>query len=63
MSYDNLILTSGKLLNDYCANITYIIHVNGNMSARLETSEGEKMLICVCNDWKEVTSSTAVQKV
>ena len=27
------------------------------MSARLETSEGDRMLTCVNNEWKEETSS------
>ena len=60
--YNNLILTGCRLLNDYCANVTYIVHVNGNMSARIETMEGERMLICVNNDWKYVTSSSTVKK-
>ena len=42
--------------------MTYIVHVNGNMSARLETSDGEKMLTCIGNEWNEVLSSTTDNK-
>ena len=31
-------------------NVTYTVHVNGSMSARLETNEGEKVLTCVNNE-------------
>ena len=54
----NYILVSDcRLLNDYCSNITYIVHVNGDMSAILLTSEGETILTCVNNEWKEETSN------
>ena len=36
--------TECRLLNDYCTNVTHTAHVNGSMSARLESSEREKVL-------------------
>ena len=53
-----LILTDCRFLNDSCANVTYIVHVNGNMSARLESSEGKKKLTCLNSEWKKETSNS-----
>ena len=59
----SLIFTGCRLLNNYCSNVTYTVHVNGNMSARLVTVEGEILLICVNNDWWKVEFSNTTYNI